>query len=223
MWFHFPSDAHNFNIDDQFMVGPAILVKPVTDAGATSVDVYLPPALWYLHSGWKQYQGGQSVSLPVTLSTMPVFYRGGQIVPRKERVRRSSYLGRFDPYTFLVFLSDDQTAAGHLYSDDLHSMRYRTDGAFEYYAISFTNYRLVVDDLHEKRDSAATIGSKLERVVVCGLKVKPSKIILTDRSGKKTEMEFFYMVERLLLVIRNPGVVIGDKWDIQLEYGNEEL
>ena len=50
----FPDDAATFALDDQWMVGSALLVKPATDAGQTSVDVYLPadPATgtdgWYV-------------------------------------------------------------------------------------------------------------------------------------------------------------------------------
>jgi len=223
MWFYFPSDAKNFNIDDQFMVGPAILVKPITDAGATSTDVYLPPGMWYLHSGWKQYDGGLTVSMPVNINSIPVFYRGGIIVPRKERVRRSSYLGRFDPYTFLVFLNHEQTASGSLYIDDLHSLLYKTEKQFEYYSIRFQNFQLAVNK-NSDNSKPLVQGSKLERVVICGLRTKPTKIIMTDKTTEKTsEMEFFYMSERLLLVIRNPGVTIGDEWHIQLEYEKQEL
>ena len=35
---------------------------------------------------------------------IPVFYRGGSIIPRKDRIRRSSYLSRNDPYTLVVAL-----------------------------------------------------------------------------------------------------------------------
>jgi alpha 1,3-glucosidase len=34
MFVEFPADANTFAMDDQFMVGSALLVKPVTDAGS---------------------------------------------------------------------------------------------------------------------------------------------------------------------------------------------
>lgn len=42
MFTEFPSDSATFSIDDQWMVGDALLVKPITEAGATSTLVYLP-------------------------------------------------------------------------------------------------------------------------------------------------------------------------------------
>ena len=38
----FPKDKNVFKMDDQHMVGTSLLVKPVTTAGATSIDVYFP-------------------------------------------------------------------------------------------------------------------------------------------------------------------------------------
>jgi len=40
--------------------------------------------------------------MPVRLETVPHFYRGGHIVPRKDRVRRSSSQMADDPYTLIV-------------------------------------------------------------------------------------------------------------------------
>ena len=43
----FRTDVRAQNIGDQFMFGPAFLVNPVTEPGATSRHLYLPKAKWY--------------------------------------------------------------------------------------------------------------------------------------------------------------------------------
>ncbi len=48
VWYEFPGEEDSFGIDDEHLVGSALLVHPVTKAGATSVDVYFP-------GGEKQY------------------------------------------------------------------------------------------------------------------------------------------------------------------------
>lgn len=40
MFMEFPGDENIFTTEDQFMVGDAILVKPITQEGVTSTDVY---------------------------------------------------------------------------------------------------------------------------------------------------------------------------------------
>jgi len=42
MWVEFPRDEHTFDMESQFMVGHALLVKPVTEEGAKTTDIYLP-------------------------------------------------------------------------------------------------------------------------------------------------------------------------------------
>src|SRR5664279_849262 len=43
----FRTDVRAQNIGDQFMFGPALLVNPVTETGATNRSVYLPKSKWY--------------------------------------------------------------------------------------------------------------------------------------------------------------------------------
>ena len=43
LFVEFPEREETFAVDDQWLVGSSLLVKPVTDPGATSVDVYFPP------------------------------------------------------------------------------------------------------------------------------------------------------------------------------------
>ena len=42
LWLHHPDDAEARAVTDQFLLGPDVLVAPVTDPGATEREVYLP-------------------------------------------------------------------------------------------------------------------------------------------------------------------------------------
>ena len=48
LWLEFPEDRNTFSMDEQHMVGSALLVHPVTDARASGVNTYLPgpDTLW---------------------------------------------------------------------------------------------------------------------------------------------------------------------------------
>jgi len=42
LWSEFPSESNIFGIDDQHMIGPSLMIKPVTDPGVSSVTVVFP-------------------------------------------------------------------------------------------------------------------------------------------------------------------------------------
>lgn len=60
----------------------------------------------------------RTIPYAAPLSAVPVLHQGGSILPLRTRIRRASPLMWQDPYTLVVALAKDQTAAGELYSDD---------------------------------------------------------------------------------------------------------
>jgi alpha-D-xyloside xylohydrolase len=69
--------------EQSFFLGSAFLVAPVTDPGATTRTVYLPPGEWIDYWRGTIYSGGQEVTVPAPLdgSGPPVFARAGAIIP----------------------------------------------------------------------------------------------------------------------------------------------
>ena len=51
-------------------------------------------------------------SIKVDMESIPIFLRGGSIVPRQERARRSSLQMHGDPFTLIVALNDSAAASG---------------------------------------------------------------------------------------------------------------
>ena len=76
----FPHDAHAHEWDLQYLLGPALLVAPVTRPG-NSVRVYLPKgeAWWDLNTGHR-YEGGTIWTVECGLDKFPVFGREGHML-----------------------------------------------------------------------------------------------------------------------------------------------
>ncbi|MBV8629844.1 MAG: DUF5110 domain-containing protein [Silvibacterium sp.] len=70
-----------WNIGDEFMFGPSILVSPVTQEGATEREVYLPPQRWYDFWTGKEFHGDQRLVAPAPLDRIPLYVKGGSIIP----------------------------------------------------------------------------------------------------------------------------------------------
>jgi len=78
----FPKDPKVADLGDEYMFGPAFLVAPVTEQGATSREVYLPAgADWYNFWTNVRYRGGQTIHVAAPIDTLPLFVRAGSIVP----------------------------------------------------------------------------------------------------------------------------------------------
>lgn len=126
LWMEFPAQAALFAEEDEFMLGEALLVVPVTQAGASSVSVRFPAgARWYRFetvSAQTALAGKASESsdyasvveeAPLQRGA-PVWQRGGTIVPRMERVRRSTQQQARDPITLSIALDQEGSARGTL-------------------------------------------------------------------------------------------------------------
>ena len=86
----FRTDAHVVDIGDQFMYGPAFLVNPITQPGATRRDLYLPQGKWYDFWSGKMLQGSQTVQAEAPIERMPLYIRAGSIVPMGPEIEWST-------------------------------------------------------------------------------------------------------------------------------------
>jgi alpha-D-xyloside xylohydrolase len=92
--FDFRHDPAVYDIDDQLMIGPALMVCPVTEPlfhgpGSTPLpartptrSVYLPAGCgWYDFWTGERHDGGQTIDAAAPLERMPIFVRAGSILP----------------------------------------------------------------------------------------------------------------------------------------------
>jgi len=74
-------DARAVDAEHQFTFGPAFLVAPVVELRARSREVYLPDGIWYDFWTGRRWEGGRTVEVEAPLDTIPLFVRGGSLVP----------------------------------------------------------------------------------------------------------------------------------------------
>lgn len=83
----FPDDPNTYTQDLQYMFGPSLLVAPIYDPSGER-SVYLPDGAWIdFHSG-DVYPGQTTLHVHAPLDRMPIFVRGGAVIPQIEPVRR---------------------------------------------------------------------------------------------------------------------------------------
>ena len=128
----FPEEPWLAGADRQFMLGGAVMVTPNLVQGADTVDGVFPGVNqgtiwydWYDHSttfsSMSAANGGLNVTIPAPLSHIPVYLRGGRIVPVQEPALTTAD-SRHGDWGLLVALDKDGNAEGELYLDDGESI-----------------------------------------------------------------------------------------------------
>jgi len=125
---NFQDDSNLLNLDDEFMVGDALLAAPVTRAIERGREVYLPAGRWYDFWTAAPVAGGTMLRVDAPLDHLPLYVRGGSILPSAPPMNHTGEKP-WDPLQFDVYPDEAGRAAGSLYEDDGTSPAYRT-GAF---------------------------------------------------------------------------------------------
>jgi alpha-glucosidase len=122
MFLEFPQDQTLGTNDSEFMFGADLLVAPKVVESVGRYEVRLPDGVWYDFWTGKQAQGRtQTVDPP--LGTLPVYVRGGTILPEQPVVQNSDEVPQ-GPLQVSVYPGPN--CAGSLYQDDGNTMAYKS-------------------------------------------------------------------------------------------------
>ncbi|XP_061690897.1 neutral alpha-glucosidase AB isoform X3 [Syngnathoides biaculeatus] len=214
LWVEYPQDPASFALEDEFLIGKDLLVHPVTEEGATGVTAYLPgkEEVWFDVHTFQKHSGGQNLYIPVTMRSIPVFQRGGSIIPRKLRVRRSSACMEHDPYTVYVALGNQRVAEGELYIDDGHTFNFEKK-EFIHRRLLFANN--ILSSVNLAPEAHFPTHSTIERIIILGAN-KPTRATLTTADGQTRILEIDFDASASVLTLRKPGMNAGTDWTVTL-------
>jgi len=114
-------DVEAQNTGDEYLFGPAILVSPVYNEGATSRTVYLPRATWYDFWTGERLEGGKRIQADAPLERIPLFVRAGSIVPMGPKMEWATEKPA-DPIELRIYPGADGDFT--FYEDENDSYRY---------------------------------------------------------------------------------------------------
>jgi alpha 1,3-glucosidase len=210
MWYEF-NEEQLLDCDDQFMLGSGLLVVPFVEEGTKDRKFKLPKGTWYNFRSLEKhtddvakYDKGRTL----------VLQKAGSIVPMKCRIRKSSELMFYDPFTLVIAVDENGAAEGKLYEDDGKSERFEA-GNYVYrqfkVAKAGSAYKLTGESYNEKEGNefAKTYDVEIERIRIAGIPTKPSNI-----EGPTGKLDFEY--ENGVLTIRKPSVLIRDSFEITI-------
>ncbi|PVU96997.1 hypothetical protein BB561_000826 [Smittium simulii] len=228
LWVEFPENSNFYETTTQFMVGSALMISPVLSEGdVVTQQIKLPSQeSYYEFDTDYSVPGPETLTMQTPIDKQVIFAVGGNIIPTKDRPRRSSKLMKNDPYTINVFTSMRGEAKGSLYIDDGETFDYKK-GAYIYREFSFTNATLYSKDAtpkeHIDSDSQKAFietikDIRVERVVISKMYNSFTKAIITE-NGVQREVEVTCTSKnKTKCVIRDPAVLISNDWSIQLVF-----
>ncbi len=139
---NFQTDTNTLNMDDEFMVGDALLAAPVVFAGQRAREVYLPAGLWYEFESGAAVRGGDMLRVDAPLDHMPLYVRGGSIIPSTVEMNHTGEKP-WNPLRFDIYPDDNGVATGSLYEDDGLSPDYKR-GSFRRTSLNYANAQLAL-------------------------------------------------------------------------------
>ena len=164
--FDFREDPAVYGVQDQYMFGPAFLVNPVTEAGATARTVYLPKgsAGWYDFWTGKRLAGGQTLQAEAPIDILPLYVREGSIVPMGPRME---YATEKPADTIELRIYPGADGVFTLYEDENDNYDYEK-GAFAMIAFSWKDKEKTLSIGDTKGSYPGQLKKRVFRVVLVG-------------------------------------------------------
>ena len=199
----FAHDKTARRLNDEYMFGHALLVKPVTDPlytwkddrkqgheiypdirkAAAPVSVYLPAgAQWYDFFTGERHEGGRTLLRPTPITDMPVYVRAGSILPFGPDVQYSSERP-WDDLEIRIYPGADATFT--LYEDEGDNYNYER-GQFTEITFHWNDTARTLTIGQRRGQYKGMLQQRQFRIVIAGQQDKPAKVINYD--GKNVDI-----------------------------------
>jgi alpha-glucosidase (family GH31 glycosyl hydrolase) len=125
---NYPDDPNVWDLGTEYLWGDDLLVAPVTRRGATYWTVYLPTGTWHDYWTHEVYHGPAGVTVAAPLDRLPLFVRGGAIIPLGPVMQ---YEGERPLEDMTLLIYPEGSSSFTLYEDDGRTNGYLDGGYVE--------------------------------------------------------------------------------------------
>ncbi|XP_035110446.3 maltase-glucoamylase isoform X1 [Callithrix jacchus] len=214
----FVSDQVTWDIDSQFLLGPAFLVSPVLELNARNVTAYFPRARWYdYYTGVDINARGKWKTLPAPLDHINLHVRGGYILPWQEPAL-NTHLSRKNPLGLIIALDENKEAKGELFWDDGETKDTVANKVYLLCEFSVTQNRLEVNISQSTYKDPNNLA--FNEIKILGTQ-EPSNITVKHNGvPSQTSPTVTYDSNLKVAIITDINLVLGEaytvEWDIKI-------
>ncbi|XP_062860469.1 sucrase-isomaltase, intestinal [Trichomycterus rosablanca] len=219
----FYSDPATWTVDRQFLWGANLLITPVLDPGAVTVNAYIPDAVWYDYETEERItERKQHVTMNLPIDKMGVHIRGGAILPIQRPAVTTVY-SRRSPMGLIVALDDNSQASGELFWDDGESRDTVLSGSYIHYHFSVNQGALTIRALHNGYTDPNNL--LFEKVTILGMSNPPANLTVTEGSAVTAvnESSIQYDPVKKLLRLTDLQLHLGKNYTLTWDSSASEL
>jgi alpha-glucosidase len=137
VFLEYPQDERFYTEQDtaflnEYLFGRDLLIAPRVTEMLDPLEIDLPPGSWYDYWTGEKFPGGTDIKVTPALDSLPVYVRGGAIIPQQPLVQYTAQKPD-GPLQLRVYPGDD--CQGSLYLDDGISFAYKNG---DYLRMNFT-------------------------------------------------------------------------------------
>uniref|UniRef100_A0A8C3NCQ4 Glycoside hydrolase family 31 N-terminal domain-containing protein n=1 Tax=Geospiza parvula TaxID=87175 RepID=A0A8C3NCQ4_GEOPR len=205
LWIEFPGKMETFDVENEYMLGKQVSYSLQFDLNIFEV----------LHDKKKTQKLWEPFCLGFVFLQIPVFQRGGTVIPLKTSAGKSTEWMIDISYELHVALDAEACAIGELYVDDGHSFQYLHKKQFLYRKFTFHKNILSSSCVDESGQYHTTC--VVERAIILGFGKQPTfvtKTLLSCSDGKKKEVVFTYDTKTSALTLENLALSVDADWEI---------
>lgn len=205
LWAVYPEVEEVQDISDQVIVGESIMVAPVLEDDVEEIEPVFPPGKWY------NYRNGELATkepIKVGLTDIPVFVRGGKIIPTFEKPGKSAIDTLRKNLSLYVAVDEDGKATGEIYLDDGKSYKY-IDGEYVHRSFTFDGSVLKSQKLGSQQQSSPEILKNciIRKIMFFGVNANE----YSPSSGKLRK------VNDNVAVIVHLSLKLSDDWELKVK------
>ncbi|XP_063403845.1 maltase-glucoamylase-like [Mytilus trossulus] len=217
-------DKETFDIDEQFMWGPALMISPILREGQTNLRYYLPQSTWYdWYTGIEvNYTDSNYYEMNVLPdSPIPLHIRGGFVLPLQEPAN-NTHFSRKNPITLKVALTSDQYftyASGNLYWDDGEGKDNYESGNYFYGVFACRNGMLNMDVFQNQ--TTGTHDVDIDHIEILGIDKNWDKVYIYVNGKEHSQQYVNYTKESHIVRITNLKLPMHNSFYVQ--WKNEKI
>nr|XP_045721146.1 putative maltase-glucoamylase-like protein FLJ16351 [Mirounga angustirostris] len=208
----FYQDPATWDVHEQFLWGPGLLITPVLYEGVDRVKAYIPDAIWYdYETGVAIQWRKQSVEMLLPLDRIGLHLRGGFIFPIQQP-NTTTEASRKNSLGLIVALDYKREAKGELYWDD--GVSKDAEKKYILYGFSVTSNRLRANITNNNYTDPNNL--MFTDIIILGMDKQPTNFTVVLSNSATSISNVAYNVSSKVVKISDlKGLVLGQEFSIE--------